>query len=122
MFSLLVTIIFIILCCPLWIVLGLIKGFFDFLFFMISKFYWVFEQNFLVDNPLPFPLEDTLASFIVIPWMAIWEGVKGFLNPMLYLWDFSRNEHPALIFFICLGLSFFYFVYLPEKLKTKQKY
>ncbi len=117
MFSLLVTIIFIILCCPLWIVLGLLKGFFDFLFFIISKYFWVFQQNLLVENQLP--LKDTLVAIIFIPFMALWECVKGFLNPMLYLWDFSRNEHPALIFFICLGLSFFYYVYLPEKLKTK---
>ena len=120
MLSLLVTIIFIILCFPLWIVLGLLKGFFDFFIFIISKYFWVFQQNFLVEYQLP--LKDTLAAIIFIPFMALWEGIKGFLDPMLYLWDFSRNEHPALIFFICLGLSFFYFVYLPEKLKTKQKY
>lgn len=114
------TIILIILCCPLWIALGLLKGFFDFIIFIISKYFWIFQQNFLVEYQLP--LKDTLVAIIFIPFMALWEGIKGFLDPMLYLWDFSRNEHPALIFFICLGLSFFYFVYLPEKLKTKQKY
>mgnify|MGYP001252216236 CR=1 FL=1 len=117
MLSFLVSIVLTALCCPLWMILGLLKGCFDFIIFIISKYYWVFEQNFLDQHQLP--MRDTLTAIVIIPFMAVWEGIKGFFDPVQYLWDFSRNEHPVLIFFICLGLSFFYFVYLPEKLKSK---
>ena len=119
MISFLVSLGFIVLCCPLWFALGMLKGSFDFIIFLISKYFWVFQQNFLVQYQLP--IEDTFFAIIFIPFMAIWDGIKGFFDPMQYLWSFSRNEHPVLIFFICLGISFFYFIYLPEKLKSDSK-
>jgi hypothetical protein len=51
--------------------------------------------------------EGMLALLFVIP-IAIWDGMKAFLNPVSFAWDFARYDHPVWAFFISLCLTIFY--------------
>ena len=102
MISFLVSLIFVILCFPIWLVLGVLNGLLDGLLFLISKSFWVFEQNFLVEHQLP--LSDSVVSIFVVPLMAIWKSIEGFFDPMCGLWAFSRDQNPVLMFLVCFVL------------------
>ena len=99
---------FILLSLPIWVIIGLIKGFIDFLIFLASNYFWVFQQNFLVEYKLP--VRDTFAAIFAIPFMAFWDGLKGFSKPLKYLWNFS-NENPY-ISLIVSGLLIFNYLLL----------
>ena len=99
---------FILLSLPIWVIIGLIKGFIDFLIFLASNYFWVFQQNFLVEYKLP--VRDTFAAIFTIPFMAFWDGLKGSSKPLKYLWNFS-NENPY-ISLIVSGLLIFNYLLL----------
>ena len=102
MISFLVSLIFVLLCFPIWLVLGVLNGLLDGLLFLMSKYYWIFEQNFLVEHQLP--LSDTVVLIFIVPLMAVWESAKGFVDPMCSLWTFSRDQNSALMLLVCFLL------------------
>lgn len=113
MISFIVATAFIILTTPAWITAGVIKALFIFVFEFLSKSWWLIKNTFFVEYKLG--AGDILVSVFVVPINAIWQGLVAFFGTLGAFWDWARHDHPWWAFFICLGLGFFYFVYLPSK-------
>lgn len=113
MISFIVATAFIILTTPAWIAVGVIKGLFIFIVEFVSKGWWLIKNTFFVEYKLG--AGDVLVSIFAVPINAIWQGLVTFFGTIGSFWDWARYDHPWWAFFICLGLSFLYFFYLPSR-------
>ena len=106
MFLFILAVWFVIVTLPVWGGLGLIWAGLTFLGKLLSYIGRVISQCFLSEYP------DYAAGLLAlgfVPFVALWNGVVNFFDPLLFAWDFARYDHPIWAFTISLVLTVYYF-------------
>ena len=100
---------FIFVAMPWWLLFGSIYGVF---IAVISFFGYVIQAFRHLDLGGVGLSEDFTQGLILLffasPIFAVWDGLKASIEPVSYLWNFARYDHPFWAIFISIVLSIIY--------------
>jgi len=95
---------FILVTSPLWFLLGAGWAVVIFLFKMVSYCFQVVSGFFRYGEDF-----DHLLLLLLTPFVALWDAIGAFFQPIGWVWDFARYDHPwwslVIMVFLWIGYS-----------------
>lgn len=106
MIAFIFAVLFMLVSCPIWIILGFIWGILYFIYFFFRAAFAVIQQTFFCTWCME--AHEAILSALFVPLVAAYEGIAAAFSPMSFFWNFSRYDHPWWAFLITIVLILFY--------------
>ena len=99
-------VLFMLVSCPLWIILGFSWGILYFIYFFFRAAFAVIQQTFFCTWCME--AHEAIFSALFVPLLSAYEGIAAAFSPMSFFWNFARYDHPWWAFLITAVLSLLY--------------
>ena len=99
-------VLFMLVSCPLWIILGFSWGILYFIYFFFRAALAVVQSTFFCN--LCEEVHWAILAALGVPFVAAYEGIAAAFSPMSIFWNFARYDHPWWAFLITIVLILFY--------------